>query len=257
MSLSDALPEHQVMNPVLYSRALVRVAQGRTDDALADALELGRRYERFGIRRAVPAWRSLAAVLLCGRGEIGEALRLANEELELAERWGTPLAVGLALCRLGLVQGDLDRLAAAVDALAASRAQIELARARVELGAALRRANRRSAAREPLRLAMDAAHALGAAPLAERARDELRATGARPRRLAVSGIQALTASERRVAELAARGLTNRGIAQELFVTTATVETHLHRAFVKLGIRSRDQLAAALDRPQPAPEPSLR
>jgi hypothetical protein len=64
------------------------------------------------------------------------------------------------------------------------------------------------------------AHACGATRLAEHARDELRATGARPRRLAVSGAQSLTAAERRVAELASTGLTNRRIAQELFVTTA-------------------------------------
>lgn len=92
---------------------------------------------------------------------------------------------------------------------------------------------------------MDAAHACGAVPLAERARQELRASGARPRRPALTGAQALTASERRVAELAAEGLGNRAIAEQLFVTTATVETHLRHAFRKLGIGSREELAAAL------------
>jgi DNA-binding CsgD family transcriptional regulator len=88
---------------------------------------------------------------------------------------------------------------------------------------------------------MDTAHACGARPLADRARTELLATGARPRRLAVWGADALTASERRVVELAASGLTNRRIAQELFVTGATVETHLRHAFSKLGVRSRVEL----------------
>ena len=97
---------------------------------------------------------------------------------------------------------------------------------------------------------MDAAHACGAKPLAERARTELLATGARPRRLALQGTEALTPSERRVTELAAGGLTNRQIAQELFVTMATVETHLRHAFRKLDVSSRGQLGAAL-RPRPA------
>ncbi len=152
------------------------------------------------------------------------ALSFAQEEIELAERWGTPLARGLALRGRGLVTGDLDDLASAVDVLASSPARLHEAYALVDLGAALRRANRRAAARRPLSAGMDLAHACGAKPLAERARTELLATGARPRRLAVSGTDALTPSEKRVVELAAQGLTNRRIAQDLFVTTATVET---------------------------------
>jgi DNA-binding CsgD family transcriptional regulator len=92
---------------------------------------------------------------------------------------------------------------------------------------------------------MDLAHACGAKPLAERARTELLATGARPRRLALTGAGSLTPSERRVAELAASGLSNRQIAQDLFVTTSTVETHLRHAFRKLGLRSRAGLADVL------------
>ena len=87
----------------------------------------------------------------------------------------------------------------------------------------------------------------GALRLAGRAREELVAAGARPRRAALSGRDALTPSERRVAQLAADGMTNREIAQALFVTEKTVETHLGRAFMKLGVRSRKQLAQALDR----------
>jgi DNA-binding CsgD family transcriptional regulator len=244
--LTGDLPQNQLMNLVLFFRSRIRLAQGRGDDALADALAVGRRYEDWGIRRSVPAWRSLAAVLLHARGDGPEARRLAEEELDLAERWDTPEAIGLAQRGLGLMTGDLNLLRSAVESLDASPARLELARAQVELGAALRRANHRAESRGPLQAGMDAAHACGATPLAQRARDELRATGARPRRLALSGAQALTASERRVAELAARGLTNRLIAQELFVTVATVETHLRHAFQKLDVRSRHQLARALD-----------
>lgn len=94
---------------------------------------------------------------------------------------------------------------------------------------------------------MDRAHACGATALAQRAREELRASGARPRRLAVSGVDALTGAERRVADLAAQGLTNRQIAQALVVSQATVETHLRHVFQKLDIGSRKQLAEQLGR----------
>jgi DNA-binding CsgD family transcriptional regulator len=69
--------------------------------------------------------------------------------------------------------------------------------------------------------------------------------GGRPRRIALSGVESLTPSERRVVHHAARGLTNREIAESLFVTRKTVELHLGRAFAKLDVRSRAQLAAAI------------
>jgi DNA-binding CsgD family transcriptional regulator len=81
--------------------------------------------------------------------------------------------------------------------------------------------------------------------VAEQARAELVITGARPRRERISGLQALTPSERRVAQLAAQGLTNRQIAQALFVSHPTVVTHLGHCYQKLGIGSRDELAVAL------------
>ena len=128
-----------------------------------------------------------------------------------------------------------------------SPAKLEHAKARTELGAALRRANRRAAAREQLRQAVELATICGAASLG-RAERELLATGARPRRVALSGVASLTPSERRVAEMAAEGPTNREIAQALFVTQRTVEVHLTSIYRKLGISSRSQLAAALAEP---------
>jgi DNA-binding CsgD family transcriptional regulator len=79
----------------------------------------------------------------------------------------------------------------------------------------------------------------------ERAREELAATGARPRRIMLVGVDALTASERRVAQLAADGLTNVAIAQALFVTQKTVESHLRSSYQKLAIGSRKELDIAL------------
>ncbi|HZB74630.1 MAG TPA: helix-turn-helix transcriptional regulator, partial [Solirubrobacteraceae bacterium] len=111
--------------------------------------------------------------------------------------------------------------------------------------AALRRANRRAEARESLRAGMELAGRCGADALSQRAHEELLVAGARPRRLMFSGPEALTPSERRVAELAAEGQSNREIAQALFVTTKTVEVHLTSAYRKLDIGSRVQLAGAL------------
>jgi DNA-binding CsgD family transcriptional regulator len=109
----------------------------------------------------------------------------------------------------------------------------------------LRRRNRRTEARELLREALDAAHRVGAKRLAEQAETDLRATGARPRRVVLTGLDSLTASERRVAELAGQNLTNREIAQLLFITDRTVEGHLTSVFRKLRLDSRTKLPAAL------------
>jgi DNA-binding NarL/FixJ family response regulator len=166
----------------------------------------------------------------------------------LARRWGAPRALGQALTTAGLVAGGepgLELLREAVAVLADSPAQLVRARALIELGAALRRRNRRSDAREPLAGGLELAQRCGAWALAERAREELIATGARPRRAMRAGIDALTPSERRVAHLAAGGQTNRDIAQALFVTEKTIETHLSHAYQKLAIHSRSQLTSAL------------
>ena len=124
-------------------------------------------------------------------------------------------------------------------------ARLELAKALAALGGALRRDRRPTDAREPLRAALELAVACDAPGLAEEVRAELYAAGARPRTDALAGVAALTASERRVVELAAGGETNRDIAQALFVTPKTVEVHLSNAYRKLGVRSRRELPAAL------------
>jgi DNA-binding CsgD family transcriptional regulator len=154
----------------------------------------------------------------------------------------------VALRAAGLVRGGHTgetHLREAVDAFAQAGAELEHARALADLGALLRRANRRREARESLREALDVAHRAGARPLAARAETELRATGARPRRVVLAGVDALTASERRVAELAGEGLTNREIAQSLFVTSRTVEGHLTSVFRKLALDSREELPEAM------------
>ena len=129
-----------------------------------------------------------------------------------------------------------------------SQSPLELARTLTDYGAALRRAGRRVQARIQLERALDLAHRCGARRIAARARAELVAAGAKPRRDAVTGRDALTASELRVARLAAEGLTNPEIAQALFITTRTAKGHLSRVYHKLGITRRGQLPGALMEP---------
>jgi DNA-binding CsgD family transcriptional regulator len=194
------------------------------------------------------AWRSQAALAHLALGDRESAERLTAEELELARAFGAPRALGVARRAAGVVAGG-DRgarlLREAIDALERGDARLERARALADLGAMLRRRNRRTEARELLREALDAAHRAGARSLAEYAETELRATGARPRRVVLRGLDSLTASERRIAEFASQGLSNREIAQTLFVTTRTVEGHLTSVFRKLQVDSRDKLPAAL------------
>jgi len=137
-------------------------------------------------------------------------------------------------------------LAAAETELLAANVPLELARVRCDLGAALRAAGKRREAKVVLEPAYAQASKIGAVRIAERAAEELVAVGVRPRREPASGLAALTPSERRVAELAAGGNTNREIAQSLFVTQKTVETHLGHVYDKLGVRSRHKLHRALE-----------
>jgi DNA-binding CsgD family transcriptional regulator len=147
-------------------------------------------------------------------------------------------------------EGDdaLPYLEEAAAVLEGSTARLEQAKALTALGRALRAARRPGDAREPLQRAIELAAVCGAERVGDVARGELAASGARPRRTALSGVAALTPSEDRVARLAADGMTNREVAQELFVTPKTVEVHLSNAYRKLEIRSRRQLAGVLATP---------
>jgi tetratricopeptide (TPR) repeat protein len=247
--IAGPLPELLHLTFVLDSRARLRLAQGRAREALDDLRECARLLERWQIQSPgrIP-WRASAALALASLGERDEAIRVAREEVDLARRFQIPRELGMALRAAGLAEGGdrgVELLAEAVEVLEDSPAVLEHARALTDLGAALRRAGRRSDAREPLRRALELAHRCGATALVERAHAELLATGARPRRAVVTGLDALTASERRVAEMAAEGSTNREIAQALFVTEKTIEWHLGQAYRKLGISSRSELPRVL------------
>jgi DNA-binding CsgD family transcriptional regulator len=232
---------------LVRSRAGLLLEEG----AFAEALELTRRLEEqdatvLSFAGWVP-WRSLRARALAGLGERAQAVALAQEEVELVRRFGSAGVVGRSLRVLGTVDPDhgIDRLREAVEVLERSTARFDLAAALAALGTALRLARRPTEARLPLRRALELADRCGADGLVQNVRTELYATGARPRSTELSGAGSLTASERRVAELAAEGRTNKEIAQALYVTPKTVEVHLSNCYRKLGISSRGALGEAL------------
>lgn len=246
--LADGLAEQVMGGTLLYSRGHLRLAAGDARGALDDFEQLWRRDELSGQHTAAFPSRGSQALAQLGLGNRKAASSLAGAELEAARHWNTPSSLAHALRTAGLVEGGRDGielLRGSVSAVASSPARYEHALSLTELGAALRRAGQPRTAREPLRLALDQADRCGALRLADRARDELLATGARPRRTALRGCDALTPSERRVAQLAGDGLANRQIAQALFVTLRTVEGHLTSAYSKLDINTRAELPDAL------------
>jgi DNA-binding CsgD family transcriptional regulator len=256
----DQLPLNQVhLVWFRLHRGRLRIETGSPERGVEELRQVGEtvRLVPFDNPSSVP-WRSWAAEGLRRLDRNDEARALAEEELVLARRWGEPHAIGASLRVLGLVAGGtagIGLLREAVEVLAGSQARLEHARALVDLGAALRRVNQRTEARQRLREGVDLARRVGAFGLAERANDEIAATGARPRKILQTGLDALTASERRVAQLAAGGMSNKEIAQTLFVTIKTVEVHLSHAYRKLEISSRAQLDKALLTPALSPAPA--
>jgi DNA-binding CsgD family transcriptional regulator len=252
-SLAGQFPTTMQAGWLIAARGRLRLAERRPAAALDDLLAAGDLLARLRIiTPSIASWRSDAALAHLALGAQAEARALAAEEVTLARAFQGPRTLGVALRAAGLTEGGsrgIELLRQAVRALEGSGARLEHARAMTDLGAALRRAGQRADSREVLLPALDLAHRCGAITLTERTRTELVAAGGRPRRFVLSGLDALTPSERRVAQLAAEGLSNRDIAQNLFITARTVEGHLTHAYQKLGITSREQLAAALARDQ--------
>jgi DNA-binding CsgD family transcriptional regulator len=149
-----------------------------------------------------------------------------------------------ARVRALLGEGDVaERLyAESIAHLSGPRVRVELARSHLLFGEWLRRERRRLDARTHLRTALEAFTSMGAEAFARRAERELLATGERARKRTVDTRDQLTPQERQVARLAANGATNREIAAQLFISQSTVEYHLRKAFRKLDVKSRTQLA---------------
>ena len=237
----------------LWSRAAqghLHLALGRPAEALAPLRACERSAAEIGLRDP--------AVIAFG-ADLVEALVRSGARAEAAvalERWATagaptPWRAGaVARCR-GLLADDPETattaLQSSVTTFDATGQRFEAARSNLSLGERLRRDRRRLDARAPLEAALDAFERMGARPWADRARDELRATG-RPTdrdRRPEDGLEELTPHELRVALLVADGRSNPEVAAELYVTRKTIEHHLSRVFRKLGVASRGELERLL------------
>ena len=253
-SVRDPLLRGELSEPDLFVFHLLRVARARTRIAAGDlstgVQELLAAGEAMRLGQYSPSicpWRARAATALVALGRREEARALAEEALTLAHKTASGWAEVVA-CQ-ALAAADPKRatelLEVAIETAERRGFMLELARSRVSLGSHHRRQGRRQAATGMLEQGLEHSIACGALVLEERARAELIAAGSRPRRRTQTDGDALTPGERRVADLAAGGMTNREIAQALFVSLRTVETHLTHSYQKLGIDSRAQLAAAL------------
>jgi DNA-binding CsgD family transcriptional regulator/predicted nucleic acid-binding protein len=228
-----------------WTRAVLYNGIGRYQDALAAA----QRASDDTPELFISAW-ALAELIIASTRTRNE--RRATDALErLAEStspadtdWGLGV---LARSRALLSEGKAAESSyrEAIDRLSRSRLRPELARSHLHYGEWLRREHRRVDAREELRRAHEMLTAIGMDAFAERARQELLATGEHVRKRSVDTRDDLTAQESRIAQLAREGLSNPEIGARLFLSPRTVEWHLRKVFAKLGIRSRRELVKAL------------
>jgi DNA-binding CsgD family transcriptional regulator len=240
--------DHALADEYLTARGRLRLARGDVREGLADLLRCGELLEKYQVERTAP-WRADAAAALAELGDEERAERLAREAIASARDFGATCRLAHALRVGGRVIGADEGMALMDEAVALtenSPARLESAYALADLGVELIERRRKREGREALRLALDRSLKCDATALSERIRGDLGAGGGRPPRLELTGVDALTPAERRVCDLAAGELTNRQIAQTLFVTEKTIELHLTNAYRKLGIRSRFQLAGVID-----------
>jgi DNA-binding CsgD family transcriptional regulator len=241
-----ALPDSLITNILQHARGRLRAATGDHRGALADHLDCGRRAEEWQMQTpAVENWQSLAAIGCRALGRLPEAQSRAAKGTLIARAFGSPRALGTALIVEGSVGGELAPLEEAATVLDGTGDKLTQARALITLGGALRRAGQRARSRDCLTQGLRLARVCGAVPLAREADAELTVLGSRSRRILRSGAAELTAGERRVADLAARGHSNQQIADALVVSIRTVEAHLAHTYQKLDITSRRELVGAL------------
>src|SRR3954452_18567758 len=231
----------------LEARVELLLAEGRYEEAVEAADEVSRRFPHWSFPPA-SRWRPHKALALHHLGRADEARVVAEEELALARACGAPSGLGRALRVLGTVEGEdgFAHLWEALDVLEGTPSRLEHPRALAALGAALRRNGLREEAAEHLTRALELAEVCGAGSVSSFARAELVEAGVEPSVEAPSGIRALTDTQRRVAALAAEGHSEREIAQAMFVTPNAVDFQLGDVYRKLGVKTRDELALALD-----------
>jgi ATP/maltotriose-dependent transcriptional regulator MalT len=226
---------------VQWARAVLCNGLGRYGDALRAAREAAASPLELG----PPKW-ALAELVEAGVriGDTGAAAAALEELSTMTRASGTEWALGIEAGRRALLSEG--RAAEglhveALDRLGRTTVRVELARARLRYGEWLRREGRRVDARVQLRAAHETFTAMGVDAFAERARHELLATGEIVRKRTAETSGELTAQEAHIARLATRGLTNREIGGELYLSPRTVEWHLRKVFTKLGVSTRREL----------------
>jgi DNA-binding CsgD family transcriptional regulator len=233
---------------VIPLQVMLASADGTARQGIPAALSAGIGCLPDGTLAPALAWRPALALAYQRVGDASSAAGLVEEHLAAARSWGgASLLVDALLAAAATAEGAARRarIEEAINLLERCPASVALARARIELGSVLRRERHRKEARDQLEQGADIAHRCHAHALAQQARTELVAAGARPRRHAYTGPDSLTVSERRVAELAAGELTNRQIAHTLTVSMKTVAGQLNAVYRKLGVHDRRALAEVL------------
>lgn len=236
--------EPAVRGVAMTTQARILRNSGQSTLALDVLLRCGEEFDEMGIDNPmlVPWWLDAVTVAL-ELGRTDQAAGLAERGAAAAARWDTAVARGYAALARGMVTGVPATLEDAAHRLSAAGYRLRGAQALTALGITLLRDGDDRSARKQLRAAVDLAVRCGDAEAVNAARAALLRAGGRMSRLPTRDV--LTAGERRVVRLAAQGMSNRQIAESLFVTVRTVESHLSSAYRKLGAHTRADLAAQL------------
>ena len=247
---SSLTPTPAIDAHFLLARGRLHLHRKDIDAALQDLDAVARIVQYFGeANPTMLPWRSLAGVIAHLVGNPVRSRTLIGEEIRLARLFEVPIPFGVALRRRALTEtGEqaLGTLREAITVLQSTEASLELARAHASLGRGLRRAGQRVEARTQLGIGLDLAHRCGATAVEANIREELAAAGGRPRRSALTGVESLTPTELRVAQLAAQGISNSGIAEQTFVSRNTVAWHMRNIYRKLALESREQLVSLIN-----------
>jgi DNA-binding CsgD family transcriptional regulator len=223
---------------------------GRYKDALAAARRVFDHSQLVELNWAIPE-------LIEAAVRVGDFALAAEGDRLLSERTaasGTDWALGVAARSHALIVNadPNDLYSEAIERLARTRMAVDLARSHLLYGEWLRRKQRQRDAREHLRTAHELFAEFGIEAFARRAQIELRAAGEKARTQAVEHRDDLTPQEMRISELVAQGATNKEIAAQMYISSATVEYHLHKVFRKLDVKTRTQLAQQLHQSKPQP-----